>query len=157
MGCCRYLGYTVAGRWMNMSSSNETVIHIHSSTTYTTYSLVYAPNADPHTNSLKTLQQNRRTFLSSAPFSTLPAINPTWTYVGSTPGLCGDTSATNRLSHGTALLQAKSKLHFLSLFYRKLKSRKKVVWGSGGTAPGRKAQFPSARLPRGLNYVWRGA
>ena len=84
MGCCQYLGYWIAGRWMNMRSSCDTIIHIHSSTTYTIYSLVYTPNADPHTNSLKTLKQNRSIFLPSDPVSTLCAINPTWTDVGST-------------------------------------------------------------------------
>jgi hypothetical protein len=100
---------------MNRRSSNETIIHIHSSTTYTIYKPVYKPNADPHTNPLKTVTQNKRTFLS-----TLSAINPIWTEVGSTPGLHGDTPVTNRLSHSTALLQAKRKLHFLYLVYQTL-------------------------------------
>jgi hypothetical protein len=66
---------------MNKRSSSDKIIHIHSSTTYTIYSLVYTPNEDSHTNSLKTLKQNRRTFLSRPPFPLCPPQiphGPTW-------------------------------------------------------------------------------
>jgi hypothetical protein len=38
------------------------------------------------------------------PSATLFTTNPTWTDSGSKPGLCGEKPATNRLSHGTALI-----------------------------------------------------
>jgi len=129
---------------MNRRSSNETIIHIHSSTTYTIYKPVYKPNADPHTNPLKTATQNKRTFLS-----TLSAINPIWTDVRSTPGLHGDTPVTNRLSHGTALFTGQKEI---TLPFPRLPNIIKIR-GSGDTNPGKNAPFPSAKSPRRLNYV----
>jgi hypothetical protein len=38
------------------------------------------------------------------PSATLSTTNPTWIDAGSNPGLRGERPATNRLSHGTALL-----------------------------------------------------
>jgi hypothetical protein len=40
----------------------------------------------------------------TCPNATLSTTNPTWTDPGSNPGLRGKRPATNRLSHGTALL-----------------------------------------------------
>jgi hypothetical protein len=40
----------------------------------------------------------------TCPSATLSTINPTWTYPGSNPALRGERSATNRRSHGTAIL-----------------------------------------------------
>jgi hypothetical protein len=42
----------------------------------------------------------------SCPSATLSTTNPTWTDQESNPGLHGEKPATNRLSHGTALLQS---------------------------------------------------
>jgi hypothetical protein len=39
------------------------------------------------------------------PSATLSTKNPTWTDPGWNPGLRGERPATNRLSHGTALLK----------------------------------------------------
>jgi hypothetical protein len=41
----------------------------------------------------------------TCPSATLSTTNPTWIDPGSNPGLCGERPATNRLSHGTALVR----------------------------------------------------
>jgi hypothetical protein len=46
--------------------------------------------------------ENRSTLRKTCPSATLSTTNPTWTDPGSNPGLCGERSETNRLSHGTA-------------------------------------------------------
>jgi hypothetical protein len=38
------------------------------------------------------------------PSATLSTTNPTWIDPGANPGLCGERPATNRLSHGTAVV-----------------------------------------------------
>jgi hypothetical protein len=45
------------------------------------------------------IYRGRRKNCTSA---TLSTINPTWIDLGANPGICGERSATNRLSHGTA-------------------------------------------------------
>jgi hypothetical protein len=42
------------------------------------------------------------TLRKTCPSATLSTINPTWTDLGSNPGLRSERPATNRLSHGTA-------------------------------------------------------
>jgi hypothetical protein len=52
---------------------------------------------------MKLTGENRSTRGETCPSTTLSTTNPTWTDPGSNPGLRGERSATNRLSHGTAL------------------------------------------------------
>jgi hypothetical protein len=49
-------------------------------------------------------EENRSTQGKTCPSATLSTTNPTWTEPGSNPGLHGERPATNRLSHGTALV-----------------------------------------------------
>jgi hypothetical protein len=51
---------------------------------------------------MKLTGENQSTRGKSCPSATLCTTNPTWTDPGLNPGLRGDRSATNRLSHGTA-------------------------------------------------------
>ena len=51
---------------------------------------------------MKLRGENRITQRKTYPSATLSTTNPTWTDPGSNPGLRGERSATNRLSHGTA-------------------------------------------------------
>jgi hypothetical protein len=44
------------------------------------------------------------TLRKTSPSATLSTTNPTWTDPGSNPGLRNEKPATNRLSHGTALV-----------------------------------------------------
>jgi hypothetical protein len=48
--------------------------------------------------------ENRSTWVKICPNVTSSTTNPTCTEPGSNSGLCGERPATNRLSHGTALL-----------------------------------------------------
>jgi hypothetical protein len=50
-------------------------------------------------------EENRRTQRNICPSATLSTTNPTWNDPGVNPGLRGERPATNRLSHGTALLK----------------------------------------------------
>jgi hypothetical protein len=52
---------------------------------------------------MKLTEGNRSTRVKTCPSATLSTTNPTWTDPGSNPGLRGESSATNRLSHGTAI------------------------------------------------------
>jgi hypothetical protein len=134
-------------RWQ--MNEHEKQLRNNSSTTDIMYSLVYTPNADPHTKYLQTWKQNKRTFLSSAPpptpFSTLSAINTTWTDVRSNPGLRGDTPAN-------------SKLHFLSFSYWTLWSRKSYGGGDWLQAAMHNSQAPGRRgdliLYSGAEHLW---
>ena len=54
---------------------------------------------------MKLTRENQST-PGTCPSATLSTINLTWTDTGSNPGLRGERPATNRLSHGTALLTA---------------------------------------------------
>jgi hypothetical protein len=47
--------------------------------------------------------ENRSTRRKTYPSAPLSTKNPKWTDPGSNPGLRGESPATNRLSHGTAL------------------------------------------------------
>jgi hypothetical protein len=53
---------------------------------------------------MKLTGENVRTREKTYPSATLSTTNPTWTDPGSNPGLRSKRSATNRLSHGMALL-----------------------------------------------------
>jgi hypothetical protein len=53
---------------------------------------------------MKLTGQNRSTLGKTYPSVTLSTINPTWSDPGSSPDLRGERPATNRLSHGTALV-----------------------------------------------------
>jgi hypothetical protein len=57
---------------------------------------------------MKLTGENRSTRRETCPSATLSTTNPTWTDLGSIPGLCGGRPSTNRLSHGTALAQARA-------------------------------------------------
>jgi hypothetical protein len=48
--------------------------------------------------------ENRSIRGKTCPSATSSTTNPKWTDPGSNPGLCGGRAATNRLSHGTALV-----------------------------------------------------
>jgi hypothetical protein len=48
--------------------------------------------------------ENRSTGGKTCPSATLSTTNPTWTDRGSNPCLRGERPATNRLSHGTAII-----------------------------------------------------
>jgi hypothetical protein len=50
--------------------------------------------------------ENRRTLRKTCPIATLSTTNPTWTDLGAKTGLRGERQATDRLSHGTAWIQA---------------------------------------------------
>jgi hypothetical protein len=52
---------------------------------------------------MKLTGKNRSTRGKPCPSATLSTTNPTWTDLGSNPGLRGERPATNLLSHGTAL------------------------------------------------------
>ena len=54
---------------------------------------------------MKLRGENRSTRGKTCPSATLSATNPTWIEPGSNPGLCGERTATNYLSHGTASTQ----------------------------------------------------
>jgi hypothetical protein len=51
---------------------------------------------------MKLTEQNRSTRGKSCHNATLSTTNPTWTDLGSNPGLRGERPATSRLSHDTA-------------------------------------------------------
>jgi hypothetical protein len=51
---------------------------------------------------MKLTGENRITRGKTCPSATLSTTNPTWTNMGSNPGLQGERPATKRLSHGTA-------------------------------------------------------
>jgi hypothetical protein len=51
---------------------------------------------------MKLTRENRSTLGETCPSATLCTTNPTWTDPGSKPGLRGERTATNRLSHDTA-------------------------------------------------------
>jgi hypothetical protein len=53
---------------------------------------------------MKLTGENRSTPGQTCPSATLSTTNPTWTDPGSNPDLRGERPATNRLSHGTAML-----------------------------------------------------
>jgi hypothetical protein len=53
---------------------------------------------------MKLTGENRSTRRETCLSATLSTINPTWTNLGSNPGLRGERPATNRLSHGKALI-----------------------------------------------------
>ena len=53
---------------------------------------------------MKLTGENRSTQEKTCPSATLSTTNPTWTAPGSNPSLAGERPATNRLSHGTALM-----------------------------------------------------
>jgi hypothetical protein len=53
---------------------------------------------------MKLTGENRSTREKTCPSATFSISNPTWTDPGSNPGLRGERPATNRLSHGTALM-----------------------------------------------------
>jgi hypothetical protein len=53
---------------------------------------------------MKLTGENRSDRGKTCPSATLSTTNPTWTDPGSNPGLRGERPATNRLSHGTALV-----------------------------------------------------
>jgi hypothetical protein len=53
---------------------------------------------------MKLTEENRSTPGKTFPNATFSTTNPTWTDPGSNPCLRGERPATNRLSHGTALL-----------------------------------------------------
>jgi hypothetical protein len=52
---------------------------------------------------MKLTGETRNTRGKPRPSATLSTTNPTWTDLGSNPGLRGGTPANNRLSHGTAI------------------------------------------------------
>jgi hypothetical protein len=52
---------------------------------------------------MKLAGENRSTRRKTCPSATLSTTNPTWTDLGSEPGLRGGRQAANRLSHGTGL------------------------------------------------------
>jgi hypothetical protein len=54
---------------------------------------------------MKLTEENRSTREKTCPSATLSTTNPTWIDPGSNPGLRGERPATNRLSHGTALIK----------------------------------------------------
>jgi hypothetical protein len=47
------------------------------------------------------------------PSATLSTTNPTWIDPGANPGLCSERPATNRVSHGTALLLCRISVEML--------------------------------------------
>jgi hypothetical protein len=53
---------------------------------------------------MKLTRENRSAREKTRPIATLSTTSPTLTDPGSNPGLRGERPATNRLSHGTALL-----------------------------------------------------
>ena len=53
---------------------------------------------------MKLTVENRSTRRKTCSIATLSTTNPTWTGLRSNPGLRGERSATNRLSHGMAFL-----------------------------------------------------
>jgi hypothetical protein len=53
---------------------------------------------------MKWTWENRSNRGKTCPSATLSTTNPTWTDLGSNPGLRGERPATNRLSHGTAFV-----------------------------------------------------
>jgi hypothetical protein len=57
--------------------------------------------------------ENRRTRRKTCPSATLTTRNPTWIDRGAYPGLCCERPATNRLSHGTACLNALPPRHIM--------------------------------------------
>jgi hypothetical protein len=56
---------------------------------------------------MKLTREHRSTRGKTCSSATLPTTNPTWTELGSNPGLRGERPATNRLSHGTAFLPSR--------------------------------------------------
>jgi hypothetical protein len=52
---------------------------------------------------MKLIGENRSTRGKTCPSATLSTTNPTWTDLGSNPGLRGRRPAANHMSHGTAL------------------------------------------------------
>jgi hypothetical protein len=68
---------------------------------------------------MKLTGENRNTRGKTCPSATLSTINPTWTDLGSKPGLRGERPATNHLSHGTAItcrLNRKCCMHVIYKF-----------------------------------------
>jgi hypothetical protein len=63
---------------------------------------------------MKLTGENRTTRRKTCPSATLSTTNPTWTDPGSNPGLRGEKPATNRLSHGTALMTGLSSSSFMT-------------------------------------------
>jgi hypothetical protein len=55
------------------------------------------------TGEMKLTGKNRSTRKKTCSSATLSITNPTWTDPGSNPALRGERTATNRVSHGTAL------------------------------------------------------
>jgi hypothetical protein len=55
---------------------------------------------------MKLTGENRSTWGKTCPSATFSNTNPTWTDPGSNSDLRGERSATNRLSHVTAILDA---------------------------------------------------
>jgi hypothetical protein len=51
---------------------------------------------------MKLIGENRSPRRKTCPSAILSTTNPTWTDLGSNPGLRGERPATNHLSHGTA-------------------------------------------------------
>jgi hypothetical protein len=60
---------------------------------------------------MKLTGENQSTRGKTCPSATFSTTNPTWTDPGSNPGLRGGRPATNRLSHGMALLLFSQTLH----------------------------------------------
>jgi hypothetical protein len=58
---------------------------------------------------MKLTGENGSTRGKTYPCATFSTTNPTWTDPGSNPGLRGERPATNRLSHGTAIVTIRSK------------------------------------------------
>jgi hypothetical protein len=52
---------------------------------------------------MKLIRENRSTREKTCPIATLSTTNPTWTDLGTNPGLRGMRPATDGLSHGTAI------------------------------------------------------
>jgi hypothetical protein len=55
---------------------------------------------------MKLTGENRSARCKTFRNATLSATNPTWTDMGSNPGLRGERPSTNRLSHGTAYFKS---------------------------------------------------
>jgi hypothetical protein len=86
----------------------------------------------------------------TCPSATLSTTNPTWTGLWSNPGLRGERSATNRLSHGTALWQPYH-LHVPTV-YKSVSLNLLEPWGSVQACNG--VALPLPYLSTELPLAW---
>jgi hypothetical protein len=63
--------------------------------------------------------ENRRTLRKTCPSDALSTTNPTWIDLGANPGLRGERSAANDLSHGTAFPHPLQFVNHISFLIRR--------------------------------------